>query len=225
MVTESSLETRATHILNWACAAYPNDIVMACSFGGTSGMVLIDLLAKSGRSVPVYYLDTGLLFEQTHALIERVRERYGIEPIAVRPELSLERQAEEHGEALWLRDPDACCALRKVAPNRAFLSGYRAWITGIRRDQSATRAETLLVEDDRAIEGLTKISPLADWTEADVRAYIAKNDVPYNELLDRGYPSIGCKPCTRFPEPSADPRSGRWAGFDKTECGIHVAAK
>jgi phosphoadenosine phosphosulfate reductase len=188
-------------------------------------MVLLDMLAKSGRPIPVYYLDTGLLFQQTHELVERVRVRYGIEPIAVKPELSVERQAAEYGDALWLRDPDACCALRKVAPHRAFLANYRAWITGIRRDQSLNRSDAQFVAEDEAVAGLTKISPLADWTEADVRAYLERYDVPYNALLDRGYPSIGCMPCTRFPERDDDARSGRWAGFDKTECGLHVVPK
>jgi phosphoadenosine phosphosulfate reductase len=173
----------------------------------------------------VFYLDTGLLFEQTHALIDRVRTRYGIEPIAVRPELDLAEQARLYGDELWLRNPDACCALRKVEPNRAFLSRYRAWITGVRRDQSPTRSDVQYVEeDDPAGSRIAKISPLVDWTEADVRAYLHENDVPYNELLDRGYTSLGCKPCTRFPVDAANPRSGRWVGFDKTECGLHAAS-
>jgi len=187
-------------------------------------MVLLDLLARSGRSIPVFYLDTGLLFDQTHALIARVRERYGIEPIAVRPELSLAEQARLHGDELWLRDPDTCCALRKVEPNRAFLAKYKAWITGVRRDQAGTRAALKYVEWGDP-PGSAKISPLVDWTETEVRAYLHEYDVPYNELLDRGYPSLGCKPCTRFPVDAADPRSGRWVGFEKTECGLHAPPK
>ena len=185
-------------------------------------MVLFDLLARSGQKVPVFYLDTGLLFEQTHALIDRVRTRYGIEPIAVRPEIDLVEQAARYGDDLWLRDPDLCCSLRKVQPNRAFLANYRAWITGVRRDQSATRAGAKYVEWDDAAGGIAKISPLVEWTEADVRAYLHEHDVPYNDLLDRGYTSIGCKPCTRFPATAGDPRSGRWPGTDKTECGLHA---
>jgi len=223
MVAPSSPETRAARVLDWAFASYPNEIVLAASFGGTSGMVLVDMLARSRRNVPVYYLDTGLLFDQTIALVERVRERYGIEPIAVRPELDLEAQARLHGDALWLRDPDACCALRKVGPNRAFLAKYKAWITGLRRDQSPTRAGAKFVEWDP--DGRAKISPLVDWTEEEVRAYLREHDVPYNELLDRGYTSIGCKPCTRYPSEADDPRSGRWVNFDKTECGLHVPAR
>jgi phosphoadenosine phosphosulfate reductase len=219
--TSSPLE-RAQGVLDWAWSSYPDEIVLACSFGGTSGMVLLDLIARSGRNVPVFYLDTGLLFDQTLALVERVRARYGIDPIAVRPTIDLIEQAGLHGDELWLRDPDACCAIRKVEPNRAFLLNYRAWITGVRRDQSPTRSDLGYVEfDDPAGNGIAKISPLADWSEADVRTYLEEHDVPYNELLDRGYTSLGCKPCTRFPVDPANPRSGRWVGFEKTECGLH----
>jgi phosphoadenosine phosphosulfate reductase len=209
-------------VLDWACASYPEKIVLACSFGGSTGMVLVDLLARTGRKVPVYYLDTGLLFEQTHALIERVRERYGIDPIAVRPEIDLVEQAARYGDELWLRDPDLCCSLRKVQPNRAFLAKYRAWITGVRRDQSVTRAGAKYVEWDESAGGIAKVSPLVEWTEAEVRAYLHEHDVPYNDLLDRGYTSIGCKPCTRHPTSADDSRSGRWPDSDKTECGLHA---
>jgi len=195
--------------------------VLASSFGGPSAMVLIDLLAESKRNVPVYYLDTDLLFPETYALIERVRERYGIEPVAVRTELTLDAQARLHGEALWARDPDQCCALRKVAPQRAFLARYGAWITGLRRDQSDARKELPFIEWDASSGGLAKINPLADWSEQDVWDYVVAHDVPYNALHDRAFPSVGCLPCTRHVLPGEDPRAGRWPGFDKTECGIH----
>jgi phosphoadenosine phosphosulfate reductase len=224
MLATLSPETRAARVLDWATTSYANEIVLACSFGGTSGMVLLDMLAKHEAKVPVFYLDTGLLFEETHDLIRRVRERYGIEPIAVKPELTVPEQQLLHGPELWKRDPDACCALRKVEPNRAFLARYRAWITGIRRDQSDTRAEAKFVEWGSGPTGIAKISPLADWTNDEVLAYLHEHRVPYNELLDRGYPSLGCMPCTRRPLEQGNPRSGRWAGFEKTECGIHRAS-
>jgi phosphoadenosine phosphosulfate reductase len=203
---------RAARVLDWATHIYRGRIVLASSFGGPSGMVLVDLLARSGHDVPVYYIDTDLLFPETYALIERVTERYGIRPIAVKTELTLERQAELHGEALWARDPDRCCALRKVAPQRAFLAGFGAWITGLRREQAATRGELPFIGWDEHSGGIVKINPLADWSDG---------DVPYNALHDRGFPSIGCVPCTRAVAPGEDPRAGRWDGFAKTECGLH----
>jgi phosphoadenosine phosphosulfate reductase len=131
-------------------------------------------------------------------------------------------QAKRHGDALWARDPDACCAIRKVEPNERALAGKRAWISGIRRDQSKTRSDVQIVEWDERF-GLVKVNPLAAWTEADVWKYILEHNVPYNELHDRNYPSIGCTHCTRAVNPGDDPRSGRWQGFDKIECGLHVA--
>jgi phosphoadenosine phosphosulfate reductase len=224
MLALSSPETRAERVLDWATTAYAGDIVLACSFGGSAGMVLLDMLSRREAKVPVFYLDTGLLFEQTHDLIEKVRERYGIEPIAVKPQYSVAEQALLHGPELWKRDPDACCAMRKVEPNAAFLSRYRAWITGIRRDQTESRAQAKLVEWGSGPKGLAKINPLADWSNDDVMEYLHEYRVPYNVLLDRGYTSLGCKPCTRYPVREDEARSGRWAGFEKTECGIHLAS-
>jgi phosphoadenosine phosphosulfate reductase len=128
-------------------------------------------------------------------------------------------QSERYGEALWLRDPDACCNLRKVEPNERALDGKTAWIAGMRRDQSKTRADIGIVEWDVKFN-LVKLNPLASWDEKKVWSYIMANDVPYNELHDRGYPSIGCTNCTQPVNPGDDPRSGRWAGLDKEECGI-----
>lgn len=213
---------RASRTLDDALERYRGKIALACSFGGPSGMVLLDLVVARDRSVPIYYLDTGLLFDETYALVERVRERYGIEPIAVRPELTVAQQAARYGEALWARDPDACCALRKVEPQRAFLATFEAWITGIRRDGSASRAS--VATEARDAHGLAKIAPLADWTSADVWSYVLAHDVPYNPLNDRGYPSLGCTHCTRAIAPGEDPRAGRWSGFDKLECGLHASA-
>jgi phosphoadenosine phosphosulfate reductase len=187
-------------------------------------MVLLDLVARHGYEIPVYYLDTDLLFPQTHALVARVRARYGIEPRAVKTQLTLPAQAARFGDRLWERDPDRCCALRKVEPQRAFLAGQGAWITGIRRDQSDRREAISFVDIDRAVPGVVKISPLADWSEADVWQYVTERDVPYNELHDRGFPSIGCEPCTRGVAPGGRARDGRWPGFAKTECGLHAPA-
>lgn len=212
-----------TEIIEWAAATFRPRLVMACSFGGPTGMVLLDMAMRVEPTIPVYFLDTGLLFAETHALIERVRSRYGINPIAVRPAQSVSEQAQTHGEKLWLRDPNACCHLRKVEPQAHFLRDYDAWISGLRRDQSVTRDHTEIVEHDARF-GLTKICPLAMWTERMVWTYVRTHDVPYNELHDRGYPSAGCTPCTRAIAAGEDVRAGRWPGFAKVECGLHVDA-
>ncbi len=220
-MTSSKLE-HANDILRSALERHPGRIVLACSFGGPTGMVLLDLVMQHDPTIPIYYLDTGLLFVETYALVDRVRERYGVEVVAVRPELSVAEQAARFGEALWAREPDACCTLRKVEPQREYLTRYDAWITGLRRDQSPTREELPFVERDDAAGALEKIAPLADWTEAEVWSYVVAHDVPYNPLNDRGYPSLGCTHCTRSVAAGEDVRAGRWPGFDKIECGLHV---
>jgi phosphoadenosine phosphosulfate reductase len=209
--------------LEWVLTAFRGRAFIACSFGGPSSAVILDLAMQLDRTVPVAYIDTGLLFPHTHALIERVSRHYAIEPRAIRPPLSLAEQQAQHGDELWKRDPDRCCELRKVEPLDAFMRSFDAWITGVRRDQNSARNTQETVEWDKQF-GVVKVSPVAHWTEAEVWKYVTDNELPYNDLLDRGYPSIGCRPCTRRPEIGDDPRSGRWAGFAKTECGIHGSA-
>ena len=220
-MSTSKLE-HANDVLRAALERHPGRIALACSFGGPTGMMLLDLLMALDRSVPVYYLDTGLLFDETYALVERVRARYGIEPIAVRPRLSVAEQAARFGEALWAREPDRCCALRKVEPQYEFLADYDAWITGVRHDQAATRADVSFVEADPRRAGLERIAPLADWTHSDVWSHVLAFGVPYNALNDRGFPSVGCTHCTRAIVAGEDARAGRWSGFDKVECGLHA---
>ncbi len=222
VVSHALSDAAPQDVLRYALDAYPR-IALACSFGGPSGMVLLHMASELGGLVDPYYLDTGLLFPQTHALVDAVRKRYGVDPIAVRPSNSVEQQAQSHGAALWERDADACCTLRKVEPQRAFLSRYDAWITGIRRDQSRTRAGVdPIAWDDRF--GLVKISPLVNWDEHMVWAYVRAHDLPYNNLHDDGYASIGCVPCTRAIRQGEDLRAGRWPGTGKIECGLHGAA-
>jgi phosphoadenosine phosphosulfate reductase len=211
----------AEAILLWAKDQFSPDISLACSFGGVSGMVLLDMASRLDLQAEVFYLDTDVLFPETYALRDEVSRRYGIQPVGYRSRLTLDEQALAHGEALWLRDPDRCCYLRKVEPNERALAGKRAWISGIRRDQSSTRKSVSVVEWDESFD-LVKLNPLATWSEEDVWSYIREHDVPYNSLHDDGYPSIGCMPCTRRIQPGEDRRAGRWAGFDKTECGLHV---
>ncbi len=208
-------------ILTWAIQTYRPRLTLACSFGGPSGMVLLDMVMQLAPDTPVFYLDTGFLFPETYRLAEVAAARYGITPIAVRPALGAAEQAAQYGEALWTRDPDRCCELRKVLPQREALKGFDAWISGLRRDQAATRRTTPAVQWDQKF-GLVKINPLATWDERSVWRYIAAHDVPYNPLHDQGYPSIGCTHCTRPVAPGEDARAGRWSGFTKTECGLHI---
>lgn len=207
-------------ILAWGYDEFGKDIVMATGFG-TSGIVLMHILADLRPDATVFYLDTDLLFPETLALKERLSEELGIRFTRVSAEMSLEEQAAVHGENLWEKSPNTCCLIRKVVPLRRFLADKSAWITGLRRHQANTRAQTQVVEWDQA-NGLVKINPLAHWTSDDVWSYILLNKLPYNSLHDKGYPSIGCLPCTRAVEPGEDERAGRWAGLQKTECGIHV---
>jgi phosphoadenosine phosphosulfate reductase len=206
-------------VLRWAAERFGRGAALACSFGAED-CVLVDMAARVAPDVDVFYLDTRLLFPETYATRDRLIERYGIRPLPVTPRLTLEEQAAEFGPALWSRDPDLCCHLRKVEPLSGFLAGRAAWITGIRREQSPTRANAPLVEWDERF-GLVKCNPLALWRWSDVWDYIRAHQVPYNPLHDRGYPSIGCRPCTRPVRPGEDPRAGRWPGFAKTECGLH----
>lgn len=205
--------------LEFVWRALGPQVVLASSFGAED-MVLLDAVARAGIGVEVCYVDTGLLFPETHALIGRAAARY-LRPLRrLVPQLGLEEQAERHGPALWERDPDLCCRLRKVEPLAAHLRGKTAWITGIRREQSPTRRRASFLEWDAGF-GLWKVNPLVGWDRARVWAYLEREEVPVNPLHRRGYPSIGCVPCTAPVPPGAPERSGRWPGRAKTECGLH----
>ena len=206
-------------VLRWAVDEFGPDIALATGFGA-EGCVLVAMLSKISRGTRIFYLDTDLLFPETYALRDQLEVRYGVRFERRATRLSLGDQAVEHGERLWERQPNLCCQLRKVEPLREMLSGLRAWVTAIRRDQSPERAGIGVVERDEKY-GLIKINPLAAWSAIDVWNYIVKHDVPYNPLHDRGYPSIGCVPCTTPVQIGETPRAGRWRGTDKTECGIH----
>ena len=210
-------------VLRWAVRQFQPGLALACSFGGPSGMVILDMVMRVDPSVDVFYLDTDFLFPETYRLRDACEARYGLKPIGYQSLLTPAEQAEQYGEALWSRDPDLCCQLRKVEPNQRALAAKTAWISGMRRDQSKTRAEIAIVEWDAKFN-LVKLNPLAAWDERQVWAYIVENGVPYNELHDRGYPSIGCTHCTKPVKPGDDPRSGRWQGFDKVECGIQMGS-
>lgn len=210
----------ALDILRWGLATFGDDIALATGFG-PSGIVLMHMVSCLRPRTTVFYLQTDLFFPETLALRDRLVERLGLRFTEVHSGLSLAEQARAHGPALWQRDPDLCCRLRKVAPLRRFLAGKKAWVTGIRRDQSPTRRGTATISWDYA-NGLIKLCPLAGWSRADVWEYIAAHDLPTNPLHRAGYPSIGCAPCTRPVSAGEPERAGRWAGRPKLECGIHI---
>lgn len=211
---------RPEEILQWGADTFAPGLALATGFG-PEGVVLMHMLAQIAPETTVFYLDTELLFPETYALRDRLAERLGLTFTRVATRLSLTEQARQYGEALWARDPNQCCHLRKVQPLREYLAFKDAWVTAIRRDQTSNRATAGLVEWDGA-NGLVKLNPLAAWTKADVWAYLHIHELPYNPLHDRGYRSIGCWPCTRAVAPGEDDRAGRWSGFGKTECGIHL---
>jgi len=210
----------AEEALEWASEKFPyNDVAIASSLG-MEDMVLIDMASRLKKPIPVFTLDTDFLFPETYQLIETVEKKYGLVVERLRPELTPEEQTHVHGEALWGRQPDQCCHIRKVEPLTKKLSGLSAWVTGIRRKQSPSRAGTRKVEWDAKFN-LIKVNPLAEWSTRDVWEYLQKHNVPYNPLHDKNYPSIGCTHCTRPIQPGQPERAGRWSGFTKTECGLH----
>ena len=208
----------AEDVLRWAHAEFGDKLCLTCSWQRQSS-VLVHMVSELGLEIPVIELDTHLFFRETYETRDRLVERYGLKPI--RPEvLSVADQHLQEGPNLWERDPDRCCHIRKVEPLERALRPFEGWITGIRREQSPTRAGAQKIErSDRY--GVWKIQPLVDWDVKRVQAYIHVNEIPYNSLHDRGYPSIGCIQCTRPVAAGEDERAGRWAGSDKLECGIH----
>lgn len=207
-------------VLNWAFDTFGNRVAISSAFGA-EGMAIIDMAARSGRDFRLFTIDTEFLFPETYALMDRIEGKYGITIEKVYSLLSPEDQARTHGDLLWTRDPDRCCNLRKVEPLRRKLAELSAWITSIRRDQTSVRSNARRVEWDAKF-GLVKVNPIVDWTSKQVWRYIHEHDVPYNELHNQDYPSIGCTHCTRAVKPGEDPRAGRWSGFSKTECGLHI---
>ncbi len=210
----------AEEVMRWALTTFQNKVAISSGFG-PEGMVLIDVASHIAPAFRVFTIDTEFLFPETYNLIERVEKKYGIRVERALSALRPGEQEAKHGAALWSSDPDACCNLRKVEPLKRKLAEFDAWITAIRRDQTEARANARKVEWDSKF-ALVKVNPIADWGSEEVWSYIRKHDVPYNELHDQNYPSIGCTHCTRAVLPGEDARAGRWAGFKKTECGLHT---
>jgi phosphoadenosine phosphosulfate reductase len=209
-------------LLAWALSTFGNKVALVTSFGPT-GMVVLDRLAKLSPGVKVITVDTDFLFEETYALREQVQRRYPIQLEIRKAALTPEVQAQVYQPRLWQVNPDLCCHLRKVVPLTEVLSGLEAWLTGLRRDQAATRTALPLVSWDTK-DNLVKINPLANWTRSQVWSYLLENNVPYNPLHDRGYASIGCTHCTQPTSNAGDERGGRWQGYNKVECGMHYPA-
>ena len=209
----------AATLLAWTDEHFGGNYVVASNM---QDAVLVDLASRIRPGVDVLFLDTGYHFAETIGTRDAVEAVYDIRVVNVTAEHTVAEQDELLGKDLFARDPNECCRLRKVAPLRKALQGYSAWVTGIRRVESPTRANAPLVSFDEAF-GLVKINPLAAWTDEDIQAYIDANGALVNPLVDEGYPSIGCAPCTAKPAEGADPRSGRWLGSAKTECGLHAS--
>ncbi|GGL22947.1 phosphoadenylyl-sulfate reductase [Phycicoccus endophyticus] len=207
----------AEEVLAWAAATFPGTLTVASSMETS---VLPHLVSQQVPGVDVLFLDTGYHFAETLGARDEVAHTLDVTVVDVRPERTVAQQDVEHGPRLHERDPAACCRMRKVEPLRAALAGYECWVTGVRREESASRADTPLVAFDET-NGLVKVNPLAAWSADDVLGYGLRHRLPVNLMLSSEYPSIGCAPCTARVEPGAHPRSGRWSGMSKTECGIH----
>jgi phosphoadenosine phosphosulfate reductase len=209
----------AEELLRWTEEHFGGQYVVASNM---QDAVLVEMAAKVRPGVDVLFLDTGYHFAETIGTRDAVEAVYDVRVVNVGPQDSVARQDELHGKNLFARDAAACCRMRKVEPLGKALSGYTAWVTGIRRVEAPTRANAPLISWDSAF-GLVKINPIAAWSDEDMQAYIDAHDILVNPLVYEGYPSIGCAPCTSKPIEGADPRSGRWAGQAKTECGLHAS--
>jgi phosphoadenosine phosphosulfate reductase len=215
----AKLEDRtAQQGLEWLFETFGERHYIACSFQKTSSVTL-DLALKVNPEARFFYLDTDVLFPETYETRDRLEEHFGIKFDRYH-NLTIAEQAEQYGDELWKRDSDSCCGLRKVEPMRQALSSVDAWVSGIRRADSSSRATAPKFTWDKRFQ-LWKLNPLADWTERDVWNYIRDHQIPYNPLHDRGYPSIGCTHCTQPVGPGGSSRDGRWVGSAKSECGIN----
>ncbi|MEU8380055.1 phosphoadenylyl-sulfate reductase [Streptosporangium sp. NPDC048865] len=211
-------DASALEIIRWAAATFGDRLCLTSSM---SDALLIDLVSRVKPGVDVLFIDTGYHFAETVGTRDAVKQVYDVNVIDVKPSRTVAEQERDLGPRLFGRNPDLCCYLRKVEPLNRALEPYLAWVSGIRRDEAVTRSGVKVVEWD-AKRQMVKINPIARWTQEDVDNYMADNGVLINPLHYDNYPSIGCAPCTRQVAPGEDPRSGRWAGMGKTECGLHV---
>src|SRR5436190_6606579 len=210
-------------VLHWAWERFGNRAAIGTSFQG-AGLVMMHLAKRSGLNFPIFTLDTGLLFSETLLLKKRLEDFFGWQIESLHPDLTVEQQAVANGPELWKHDPDLCCTMRKVLPLQNKLADLDCWITGLRREQSETRAQIGIVElyhiDEASGAEIVKLNPMANWSREAIWKYIHDHRIPYNPLHDQGYRSIGCWPCTT--KAAGGERAGRWVGFNKVECGIHT---
>jgi phosphoadenosine phosphosulfate reductase len=217
---ESLERSSPQDILHWAVDVFGEDLTLSVSFGNPEGMILLDMLSRITDKAQVFTLDTGFLFEETVRFREDAMKRYPLPLKVLTPSLTVEEQVERYGPELYSCAPDLCCEVRKIEPQRRFIKDYGAWVTGIRRDQTAQRASTPVLSWEERF-GVVKIAPLVIWSTGEVEEYVCERSLPLNPLLGRGYKSIGCAPCTQPVSEDEDTRAGRWPGMDKTECGLH----
>ena len=211
-------DATAEQVLAWTADTFGDRFIVASNM---QDAVLVDLAAKARPGVDVLFLETGYHFAETIGTRDAVEHVYDVRIVNATAAHTVAEQDSLLGKDLFAREPDRCCFLRKVVPLQNTLARYDAWVTGVRRVEAPTRANTPLVTWDEKF-GLVKVNPLAAWTDEDMDAYIAEHGVLVNPLVSAGYPSIGCAPCTRKPLPGEDKRAGRWAGREKTECGLHA---
>jgi len=218
----------AVEILRWAIGNFSPNLVLSCSFGAREGMVLLEMMHDIAPRPRVFTLDTGRIPQETYDLMDRVRDRYGVEIEVVFPRAAdVEAMVRSEGLNLFYESVEKrqrCCRVRKVEPLRRYLAGVDAWVSGLRRDQNVTRSDVAKIEIDESHGGIAKINPIADWSEERVLDYVRDHNIPVNRLHGAGYPSVGCAPCSRAIGPGEDPRSGRWwwENAETRECGIHV---
>jgi len=212
-------------VLAWAWRRFGARAAIGTSFQG-AGLVMMHLAKQAGITFPVFTLDTGLLFQETLELKRRLEDFFGFQIESLKPDLTVEQQEEAQGPELWKREPDLCCTIRKVLPLQDKLGELDCWITGLRRQQSDSRAGIGVIElytlDQSGGRDIVKLNPMAGWPREAVWKYIHDHKIPYNPLHDQGYRSIGCWPCTHKTGSGEDERAGRWTGFNKVECGIHT---
>jgi len=208
----------AAEVIRWAADSFAGRVVATQAMANTT---ISHMIAAVAPEIPVVFLDTGYHFPETLETRDDLVARTNINLLNITPVLSVQEQDDIYGPNLWDRDPDLCCKLRKVVPMEDSLVGYEAWITGLRVAAAPHRDDVPVVEYDEK-RGVLKISPLLHWTDEDLLRYTMENDVPVNPLMYQGYPSIGCAPCTARVDAGSDPRSGRWVGKDKNECGLHT---
>ncbi|MCP4846863.1 MAG: phosphoadenylyl-sulfate reductase [Verrucomicrobiaceae bacterium] len=212
-------------VLSWCWDTFGKGAAIGTSFQG-SGLVIIDHARKANLDFPIFTIETGLLFPETLALKQRLENLWEVDIESIRPEQTIEEQADTMGKELWKTRPETCCQMRKVLPLQSKLATLDVWITGIRRGQSEERKNTGILElyqfDKLRGNYILKLNPMVNWSREDVWQYLQEEQIPYNELHDRGYRSIGCWPCTKPVGEGQDERAGRWEGFEKTECGIHT---